>query len=61
MWRKENLVKYQKISKYYVHDCRMNFFVALVSCFQAVNNVTKNSISGDVGVLDPPQEQCNVF
>ena len=21
LWRKENLLKYQKVSKYYVHDC----------------------------------------
>ena len=39
----------------------MNFFVTLVSGFQAVKNVTKNSTSGDVGILDPPQEHSTVF
>ena len=25
LWYKENLVKYQELSKYYVHDCLRNF------------------------------------
>ena len=28
LWSKENLVKYQKVSKYYVHDC-LNYFLLL--------------------------------
>ena len=27
MWWKENLVKHQKVSKYYNHDCPQNFIL----------------------------------
>ena len=39
----------------------METFVALVSGFQSLTNVTKKSISGVAGVLAPPLEHYNVF
>ena len=39
----------------------MKLFVALVVSFHALPNVTKNSISGDAGVLDTPLEHYNVL
>ena len=41
---------------------KMKVFVALLVCgLQPSTNVTKNSILGVVGVLDPPLELYNVF
>ena len=36
-------------------------FVALVSGFQPLTNVTKNSILGAAGTLDPALERYNMF
>ena len=30
LWRKKSLVKYQKVLKYYVHDCLQNFLLLLM-------------------------------
>ena len=36
-------------------------FVALASDFQPLTNVTKNSMLGVAGTLDPPLERYNIF
>ena len=36
LWRTENLVKYQKFSKYYVHGCLQNFLLLLISLIKAL-------------------------
>ena len=37
LWLKQNLVKYQEVSKYYVHDCSLKILLALyknnVDCY----------------------------
>ena len=38
----------------------MKPFVALISSFQPLTNVTKNSISGDAGVLHPSMEHYKI-
>ena len=42
-WWKENSVMYQKISKYYIHDCLQNFVLLLVPLLTAL--VLKSYIS----------------
>ena len=34
LWRKENLVKHQKVSKYYETDCRIKFFISITNLSQ---------------------------
>ena len=56
-WCKENLVKHQKVSKYYLNDCSYKSLYVDVDCngkisFQQLTNVTKNSILDVAWVLD---------
>ena len=56
-WCKENLVKHQKVSKYYETDCSFKSVYADVDCndkmsFQPLTNVTKNSNLDVAWVLD---------
>ena len=43
LWQKENLVKYQKVSKCYVRDCLQNFILLFIFLLTAL--VVKNSLS----------------
>ena len=56
-WCKENLVKHQKVSKYYENDCSYKSLYVDVDCngkisFQLLTNVIKNSILNVAWVLD---------
>ena len=56
-WCKKNLVKHQKVSKYYENDCSYKSIYVDVDCigkisFQLLTNVTKNSILDVARVLD---------
>ena len=41
LWRKENLVKHQKVSKVYENDCLQNFLLLVMSLLTA--QFVKNS------------------
>ena len=41
LWRKENLVKHQKVSKYYETDCLQNFLFFCM--FLLTTKIVKNS------------------
>ena len=56
-WCKENLVKHQKVSKYYENDYSYKSLYVDVDCngkisFQQLTNVTKNSILDVAWVLE---------
>ena len=42
LWWKENSVKYQKVSKYYVHDCLQDFLLLFMFLLTAL--IVKNSL-----------------
>ena len=42
LWWKENSVKYQKVSKYYVHDCLQDFLSLFMFLLTAL--IVKNSL-----------------
>ena len=55
-WSKENLIKHQKVSKYYENDCSYKSIYVDVDCndkmsFQSLTNVRENSILDVAWVL----------
>ena len=56
-------MSYEKNTDIYriIITSKMELFVALVSGFQLLTNVTKNSIIGVTGVLDQPMEYYDMF